>query len=509
MSRNTVLHEFSEVRKEYLIMQADAIVPAKRHAPLVPSHIEHVVPMIDLIEEETHLADEKQRILHHLESTRSHRMNDMPHHDDSIFLKRYLEEDADRLHLLKLSMREETMRLSLHNVTARVAYMHRISILVEYISTYKHVFKSHSHRFSFPSFLYNCMMAFVHYVVDTIALWKDTWRFCVDQYRKAITWSEYWSALWKVFIKAYGVGMKVSLAASITSTLLLYNAVPFLYQKGLWMTLVTFLIKQDLASSSLLTSIQRIEGTVVGVMYSYFIHEVFSCGTVHCGYWVNVPAIVIWIALCGVFREGPQHGYSAYVAAFTPIIILLGTNDTEQGAWGRIEETFLGIVVYLAVDNLVMPQRTAPAIATSVLNCINVARQIFSESVKGVETFVKIENVYSADGSSQLSSDLPATPEDEVGMYGAAADVRLRVDSITYEIMEGATRDRRNTSVLLRTMAHDGDVEMPSIMMTNNATSKAIQELLERCTQHFHDAEQKLRCMKTELTRQATLLNLV
>ncbi|RYG99162.1 FUSC family protein, partial [archaeon] len=504
-SRNALLYEFTEVRKEFLLLQADVSSSSLATTVLsVPSHIESIVPMMNLVEEEKHLIDERQRLLHSLDGMATF------HTEDEV-LMRDINEDVTQLHLLKLSIREETMRLSLRNVGARIAYMHRLSILVEYIATYRHALTSSGQPFNVFYFAYAIAVAIVNYFIETCLFWKESIAFLRDRYRNMTSLTDFARTLGTAFVNTYGKGIKVSIAATIASSLMLYKALPFLFQGGLWMTLVTILIKQDLASSSFLTSVQRLEGTVVGAMYALLVYQIFSCGSVNCDGWVEIPSLVFWVAVCGLFRSGPQHGYSATVASFTPILLLLGTADTEAGAWGRIEETFIGIAIYLAVDNLILPQRTYPAIKASVICCIDAARYIFSESVKGVEILVKIENSYSADTGGQWATGASANEKDDMGMYGAAADVRLRSDSVTYEIMEGSYKVRKLSSVsLISTNSAEGGIEMNlPTPLTDPTAPKAIQELLERCTQHFHDAEQKLRCMKTELTRQATLLNLV
>jgi hypothetical protein len=84
----------------------------------------------------------------------------------------------------------------------------------------------------------------------------------------------------------------------------------------------------------------------------------------------------------------------ATVAGFTPFVLLL--NPVYLGldaAWGRIEETFIAIVLYLVVDICIFPQRIYPLIKKSVLFNIEKSRDIFKESIIAVELILKFENI--------------------------------------------------------------------------------------------------------------------
>jgi hypothetical protein len=46
-----------------------------------------------------------------------------------------------------------------------------------------------------------------------------------------------------------------------------------------------------------------------------------------------VIALPPWVAVCCFFRYSKSHGYAAVVAAFTAVVIVLGTfNSRQQGA---------------------------------------------------------------------------------------------------------------------------------------------------------------------------------
>ena len=66
-------------------------------------------------------------------------------------------------------------------------------------------------------------------------------------------------------------------------------------------------------------------GTVVGAVFSYFIFLIFDCpNSSKCDNEILMPLIIIWVFICGFFRDGPRHGYSGVTAAITPIVLLIG-----------------------------------------------------------------------------------------------------------------------------------------------------------------------------------------
>ena len=98
-------------------------------------------------------------------------------------------------------------------------------------------------------------------------------------------------------------------------------------QNGVWAMLCIAFIRQDNTSSSFLTGFQRLEGTVLGSVYAFFMFSVTQSSFVEgrCPVQVALPVLVGWTFLCAFFREGERHGYAALVAGFTPVVLFLGT----------------------------------------------------------------------------------------------------------------------------------------------------------------------------------------
>ena len=51
----------------------------------------------------------------------------------------------------------------------------------------------------------------------------------------------------------------------------------------------------------------------------------------------------------------------------------------QQGAWVRVEATFLGVAVYLIIDNCFFPFRTDRALRLGFITCVEETRVVFSE----------------------------------------------------------------------------------------------------------------------------------
>lgn len=173
----------------------------------------------------------------------------------------------------------------------------------------------------------------------------------------------------------YSQPAKIALAVTVTSFFALLQQLSDSSQNSLWAILVVILVRQENTSSSFLTGYQRLEGTVVGAVYAFTMFQIFGCATSKCGTEISTPVLVIWLAICSFFRDGPRHGYAAIVAGFTPIVLFLGnTPSTADGAWMRVEMTFIGIGIYLIIDNLILPNRTDVALRAGVLKSIEETR---------------------------------------------------------------------------------------------------------------------------------------
>lgn len=204
--------------------------------------------------------------------------------------------------------------------------------------------------------------------------------------------------------------IKISIACTLCATLVIVSSLRESNPNGMWAPLVVVIIRQDNSSSSFLRGMQRLEGTVVGAVFAfgllklvaiYYTEDYTSCfydtdynftsdqpeGTCSRGYYAACIAFVmVWITFCAHFREVKNHGYAAAVAAFTPAVLVFGNAGTgganpEVGAWARVAMTFVGIFVYIIVDNLVYPNRSADFVRANTPTVLAELRLAVAESV--------------------------------------------------------------------------------------------------------------------------------
>jgi hypothetical protein len=235
---------------------------------------------------------------------------------------------------------------------------------------------------------------------------------------------------------AYIQPVKISIACTLCAMLVIISSLRKSNPNGIWAALVVVIIRQDNASSSFLRGMQRLEGTLVGSVFAfgllklvavYYTDDYTSCfydtehnfrkdlpeGTCSRGYYtVCIALVMLWVTFCANFREVKNHGYAASVAAFTPIILVLGSAGTgganpEVGAWARVAMTFVGILVYILVDNLIYPNRSADFVRANTPTTLSELRLAVVESVASMKNTLSEESftqslIHRTRSSSQL-----------------------------------------------------------------------------------------------------------
>lgn len=472
---------------------------------------------------------------------------------------------------------EENVRLSLSNINPRGAYFHRLSILIERVIAMQSILLlTEESHFSISQFLWFYFISvpceyfvssfsfFVHIITIIFNVFFPNNHIfyssnVVHSNNQNGPFLNLYLELQTYFLAVYPDhrkqinGFKIALAVTLTSTLMFFNWLTIsLIQNGYWATVVIALIRQDTTSSSFLFGYQRLEGTVIGAIYSYIILQSFQCGinsyittsssqndssqvidspSICRSDFLLIPVIVIWVAICTLFRNGVQHGYSANVASFTPIILLLGTTKTDiNNAWGRIQETFIGIFVYLIVDNLIYPNRIYPAMKDSVLKSIKETKIMFTESIQAVEKLLSFEHLSIAlskryDNILEDSSPLESPSLQE---FSFLFDSDQKEDKVLIgppnELKEMAQLYTNPTVTLLvpdntaiRLPSEEDGTTLPrspiSVRSRENTILKEdllkMKELFNYCKQHLEMANQQLKCLESQLTKQQSYLDLV
>jgi hypothetical protein len=197
-------------------------------------------------------------------------------------------------------------------------------------------------------------------------------------------------------LRLYIHPLKIATATTLCSLLVIVDSLKSKYPFGLWSVIVLMLIRQDNIASSFHTGYQRIEGTVIGSVYSYIMSGFFSCSqdSDHCDLYIQILILGIWLGCCAYFREGPNHGYAAIVAGFTPVVLLLGpTEGSNEGAWGRILMTIIGVSVYLLIDNLFFPIRSDSSLRSNLTENLFVGKSIMEETAISISLLMRDSNV--------------------------------------------------------------------------------------------------------------------
>ena len=297
---------------------------------------------------------------------------------------------------LRHQLCEETALLGIGNFGPRSAFIEKLIMLLELLSAMGKMFECIECEWSIMDFMKRMLMHVCEFVLSLLTGVVKEYYILIQLFdsRTVDRWSKFIRHIFDMLDDASTNSMKISSAVTICASLKIFHLLPNLYSGGVWTTLVIVLIREDNASSSFLRGYQRLEGTVVGAIYSFAVYEVFSCNKGNCQIYQIYPAIMLCVGLSCLFREGPRHGYAAVVAAFTPIVLLdqkdIATIGLE-GTFGRIQETFLGIAVYLFIDNMILPSRMYPILKSAILNSILETQLTFTEIVSTIDTVLMHE----------------------------------------------------------------------------------------------------------------------
>jgi hypothetical protein len=291
----------------------------------------------------------------------------------------------------------------MRNVNPRSAYVHRLSEIIRSFRRYDSIFSSIDSP-SDQSQDQDIETAATPPATVAASVWSKLGSWCkygllqlrasiVIPSSMSISLKSLRSLNYRQLLEPYIQPMKIATAIVLTSLLVVIPYLADRQQNGLWAVVVITLIRQDNTSSSFLVGYQRLEGTVLGAVYAFTVYQALNCDNSPdaCAQAVTIPVLLIWLALCSFFREGPRHGYASIVAGFTPIVLFLGpVAATVNGAWLRVQKTFIGVAVYLVIDNLILPNRTGTAARQGVLQILDTTIGLFNALISGVKPLVDI-----------------------------------------------------------------------------------------------------------------------
>jgi hypothetical protein len=147
----------------------------------------------------------------------------------------------------------------------------------------------------------------------------------------------------------FGYLQPIKLAAAMTvSVILMIKLLPTseIWHNAFWITTVIVIIRNETSASHFFQACQRLEGTVLGAVYSFTMYHILGCGateTGQCSFGTTTMTLLFWIGFCSTFRDSKTHFYAAQVAGMTPIMLFLGPAGADiSGAWSRVMMNCLG-----------------------------------------------------------------------------------------------------------------------------------------------------------------------
>ena len=173
--------------------------------------------------------------------------------------------------------------------------------------------------------------------------------------------------------------MKIGLAIIIATVAVFDDsAVKMMGAANYWSVIAICFVASSHPGSSFKGGANRIQGTALGAMFGFITD------------WLNlnspvavVVSLTLWTFICCFNGASPDYGPIATVAAVTAAIILVGPYHVAigQGALFRVQQTILGIVLYVAIDNLIFPARAKLQLRREVAACIDVFRNLWQETL--------------------------------------------------------------------------------------------------------------------------------
>lgn len=302
------------------------------------------------------------------------------------------------------SIEVEIQRTGFRNLGPRGAFLHRLSVLIDLLGAQESLLFPETRSAS--SWDSPKEWASRRYAESVAFTQSCTFFQKSEEDEEDRSWSDLVLAVFGPYIQA----CKISLSICLTALLVV---VPWAtqpdhggpdQQTSIWAVAVISLIRQDNTSSSFLMAYQRLEGTGCGVIFSMLLYRLLGDSAT-----VTIPAITIWVALCAFFRSGPRHGYAAVVAAFTPMVLLMSSSTSLERAYDRIQQTFIGIVIYITIENLVWPVKVADAIRARALSLLEESRFLYKHSIAGIKYLMR--EIDKGRSRSQSSSSATSSPD--------------------------------------------------------------------------------------------------
>ena len=163
--------------------------------------------------------------------------------------------------------------------------------------------------------------------------------------------------------------VKVALAIALASLMMLYDVGP----GTTWGVIAVCQALSSHPGSSFKQGYNRIQGTVLGGMFGIVILDWFKWDT-KLGILLSLTA---WVFLCSFNRMSSLYGEVAVVAAVTAPVIMIGPIAGQEGAMIRIQQTILGSLIYVFIDNIFWPVRAKLDLRRELLTSLHHFRELW------------------------------------------------------------------------------------------------------------------------------------
>ncbi|CAF1053029.1 unnamed protein product [Rotaria sp. Silwood1] len=159
----------------------------------------------------------------------------------------------------------------------------------------------------------------------------------------------------------------------------IFVLVPYLakkFENGQWILVTLCMTQGDTVGGAFTTMKMRLMGTLLGSIWAHVTYL-----SVHDNVYLTLIMLSPWIFVFGYLRRLPYWGYTATVAAVTPILITLGRlsfgDAVPAGNFAliRIQESFIGITIAVILTLLIFPIFAIDLLKDNIQTTLIICRQ--------------------------------------------------------------------------------------------------------------------------------------
>jgi len=150
------------------------------------------------------------------------------------------------------------------------------------------------------------------------------------------------------------------------------------FENGQWILVTMCMTQGDTVGGAYITMKMRLLGTLLGAIWAYI---TYLC--VQDDPYKTLAMISPWVLLFGYLKLVPSWGYTATVAAFTPVLVNLGRlpygSALPAGNFAllRIEESFVGIGIAVILTIIIFPIFATDLLKTNIQSRLKNKKNLF------------------------------------------------------------------------------------------------------------------------------------